>query len=430
MARIYVSSTFKDLEQERGKARDAILELEHLPRCMENYTAGEERPIESCLRDVRTCEGYVGLFAWRYGFVHPQESKSITHLEYEEAGRHGIPRMIFLLRDGADWPQERRDNDPRIEKLRAELQLDRSCRFFATPDELRAEVNATVSKLFGIGRPIPRELPYLCDRSQQEFDLDDALRGGPRNRPLLAVVHGDEYQCHEMFLERLTDMTLPKLLEMGEEDKVSSYMLQWPTGCTSTETLQKRLQTNLAEAVCGRQRRSASIAEVQETLARIPGPVALHTHLLSDDFKPLGKPAFDALVAFFRQWPDLSTDQRLLILPFLKYEIKSGLPAERRQPFEQLNAELRTFLEGYAFSGGLPGVVLTALAGVRRAEVETWAHEEVPPAFRDPDRLFPEIRRLFDGWEAEQASSEIPMESLARQLRELLYGYNSRREAV
>jgi uncharacterized protein DUF4062/iSTAND domain-containing protein len=430
MARIYVSSTFKDLEQERKMARDAILTLEHLPRCMENYTACEERPIENCLRDVRTCEGYVGVFAWRYGFVHPQESKSVTHLEYEEAGRRGIPRLIFILRDGAPWPPDRREDNPQIAKLRAELQLDRSCRFFSTPDELRAEVIAAVSSTFGTGRPIPKDLPYLCDRSQQEFDLDDALRGSPRDRPLFAVVHGDEYQCHEMFLERLTNITLPKLLELGEESKVTSYMFEWPTGCTSTEKLQKRLQVNLAEAACGRQRRSASVAEIQETLSRIPGPVALHTHLLSGDFQPLGTSVFDALVDFCHLWPGLSTDQRLLILPFIKYEIKSSLSPERRQPFVQLNADLRTFLESYSFPSQLPGAVLTTLSGVRRAEVETWAHEEVPPAFRDPDRLFPEIRRIFDCWEEEQASTEIPMESLARQLRELLYGYNSRREVA
>jgi hypothetical protein len=60
-------------------------------------------------------------------------------------------------------------------------------------------------------------LPYLCDRSPQKEKLRGAwlahrcLR--PR-RPLLCVIHGDEYECHDKFIERLKAEWLPELLQL------------------------------------------------------------------------------------------------------------------------------------------------------------------------------------------------------------------------
>src|SRR5262245_8474365 len=48
-------------------------------------------------------------------------------------------------------------------------------------------------------------LPYLCNRSAQEERLKKVLREhhDTSMRPLLCVIHGDEYECHDMFIERL-----------------------------------------------------------------------------------------------------------------------------------------------------------------------------------------------------------------------------------
>ncbi|MBW8873858.1 MAG: DUF4062 domain-containing protein [Acidobacteria bacterium] len=427
MARIYISSTFKDLIQERLAAREAVLTLEHLPRYMESYTASEECPLDICLEDVRSCQAYVGILAWRYGFVPPSYSKSITHLEYEEAGRSGIPRLLFLLADNAPWPADRRDGDPRIAALRNEIRLLKIVQEFSTPDELRAAVTAAVARELGSGRPIPNLLPYLCDRSTQEFELEEALAARPRNRPLLAVVHGDEYQSHEMFFERLQKVSLPRLLDLGDQATVTSYFLRWPAGSQSADEIQKRLRSHLAEAV--RNRRTAPVQEIQQTLALSPAPVVLRTQVLTEDFQRLGISALQGFFEFWRQWPDLELGQQLFAILFLKYELKTALAQEKRQAWEELNATLQSFLEDLRFDDErLPGVVLRKLDGVARTDVETWALEEVPPNLCSGDQIFPDIRRLFERWEAEQSSTTIPMEELASRLRALLYGYNSLKE--
>src|SRR5215831_1164712 len=105
MLRIYVSSTYEDLKDERKAARDAIQTLGHLAIGMEDYAASDERPLERCLRDVRSCQAYVGIFAWRYGFCPGNGEKSITSLEYEEATKNKIPCYVFLVREDAPWPR-------------------------------------------------------------------------------------------------------------------------------------------------------------------------------------------------------------------------------------------------------------------------------------------------------------------------------------
>ncbi len=106
MFKVYISSTFDDLEDFRRAALDAVLVAKYLPVGMEHYRAGEGPPLDRCLQDVRTCDAYIGIFAWKFGFRPGNGEKSITQLEYEEAAKNKIPRYIFLLQEEANWPRK------------------------------------------------------------------------------------------------------------------------------------------------------------------------------------------------------------------------------------------------------------------------------------------------------------------------------------
>ena len=69
LARIYVSSTFSDLENYRKEVSLALRRLGHEDVAMEYYVAEDSRPLDRCLEDVASCDVYVGIFAWRYGYV-------------------------------------------------------------------------------------------------------------------------------------------------------------------------------------------------------------------------------------------------------------------------------------------------------------------------------------------------------------------------
>ncbi|MCC7133783.1 MAG: DUF4062 domain-containing protein, partial [Gemmatimonadales bacterium] len=94
---VFVSSTFTDLQPYRSAVREALHRLEVVVRGMEYFGALPETPKDECLRIVRGCRAYVGVFAMRYGSVDPSSGKSFTHLEYDESTRDS--RRLHPVRD-------------------------------------------------------------------------------------------------------------------------------------------------------------------------------------------------------------------------------------------------------------------------------------------------------------------------------------------
>ncbi len=170
MAKIYISSTYADLKKEREAAAQAVRRLEeHQAVAMENYVAADQRPVDKCLQDVRSSDVYVGIFAWRYGFIPQGYDKSITHLEYETARQAGLPCLVFLLEENAPWPVhhvstgEERD---KIEQLRNKLKNEHTVSFFNNADELSGLVSAAVGNLI-----------FMAERSFIQFKSPGDLIG-------------------------------------------------------------------------------------------------------------------------------------------------------------------------------------------------------------------------------------------------------------
>lgn len=141
MAKIYVSSTYQDLQEYREKVRIVLRRMGHEDISMEYYVVEEQRPIDKCMADVAACEVYVGIFAWRYGWIPLEDNPkrlSITELEYRKAVETKKPCLIFLLSEDAPWPRRLMDRDPaRIEQLRNEFSARHSTGpSFKSPDEL------------------------------------------------------------------------------------------------------------------------------------------------------------------------------------------------------------------------------------------------------------------------------------------------------
>ena len=148
MARIYVSSTYSDLNEARDAVVRALRRLKHDVVAMEDYAASDERPLDRCLADVADCDIYVGILAWRYGYIPPNQTQSITELEFREANRLDKPTLFFLLHEDAPWPRSRIDRDEApIEALRAEVSRDLLVSFFKNTDELSALVTTAVTNV-------------------------------------------------------------------------------------------------------------------------------------------------------------------------------------------------------------------------------------------------------------------------------------------
>ncbi len=147
MARIYISSTYEDLKDYRSAVSSILRSLEHEDVAMEHYGAADVRPLDKCLEDVASSDVYLGIFAWRYGFIPDGQDKSITELEYRHAKALGKPCLIFLLHEEAPWSKKLIElpAQEKLEQLRAEMQKDKIVAFFSSSDDLKAKVAQAVS---------------------------------------------------------------------------------------------------------------------------------------------------------------------------------------------------------------------------------------------------------------------------------------------
>jgi hypothetical protein len=211
MAVIYLSSTFSDLEDHRRRVYASLRRLRHDVRAMEDSVASDVRPLQQCLADVAGCGVYVGVFAWKYGHVPPEkenpEGRSITELEYREAGRLEKPRLIFVLRPEAPWPPTEMDahtgdgdRGDRIRRLRDELLAEHHVSLFSTPDELGGAVAAAVTLR---GPDQPQELERVLER----------LRG-------LQQAEGKAYDDEKWFLG-------PELDRLGDAIATAGNDAEW-----------------------------------------------------------------------------------------------------------------------------------------------------------------------------------------------------------
>ncbi len=157
MAKIYISSTFEDLKDYRAAAYRRLRQMRHDVISMEDYNAGDSRPLEKCLADVAASEIYVGIFGWRYGYIPDGQvsgRKSITELEYRKATEAGKPRLIFVLDPKATWSPALMDfrtgdgdRGQQIEQLRNELAREHIVRFFSSPEGLSGDIAVAVNEV-------------------------------------------------------------------------------------------------------------------------------------------------------------------------------------------------------------------------------------------------------------------------------------------
>ncbi|MBX3326626.1 MAG: DUF4062 domain-containing protein, partial [Nitrospira sp.] len=94
--KVFVSSTFKDLEKHRACAIKQLRRAGFFVDPMEDWPAGGDEPKQISQDRLTDCDVCVLLVAFRRGFVPDGETRSITQLEYDAAVKQGIDILPFL----------------------------------------------------------------------------------------------------------------------------------------------------------------------------------------------------------------------------------------------------------------------------------------------------------------------------------------------
>jgi hypothetical protein len=278
-------------------------------------------------------------------------------------------------------------------------------------------------------------LPYLCDRSDQEIALDNALqyhRGHTPRRPFLTIIHGDEYQCHDMFKQRLRDISLPKLIRItAEQGGIQDFMLHRPSSYVKHYNLVEILRKDLSEELVGK--RDASIDEILSAFSHCKAPIMVSLYLNYEDWSSTGRHLLDAYIKLWLDLPDLPP-MRLLCCLFFTYKRTEDLGLLSRWRYSRLNQQIRDHLNGIDFVkyGGLHGVVLPELHAVPQTDAEDWLRDNQnfrgfcdihTPEFCNVQKSIEELRDVYSRSTFRTSDGRIPMQPLADELRKLLKVY-------
>ena len=109
MYRVFVSSTYEDLKEERIAVINSLLQMDCMPVCMEKFDAADVSSMQYIKAKIDTCDFYVLIVAGRYGSMVPHEHISYTEKEYDYAVAQQIPILAFIYNDIKSLPQYKID---------------------------------------------------------------------------------------------------------------------------------------------------------------------------------------------------------------------------------------------------------------------------------------------------------------------------------
>ncbi|NZD66181.1 DUF4062 domain-containing protein [Rhizobium sp. WYCCWR 11290] len=92
----FISSTSLDLGEYRDGAREVCSRLAVVPIGMESFESMGLGATAGSQAKVKEANVYVGIIANRYGYIEAGHDKSVTELEFDYAGQHGLDRLCFV----------------------------------------------------------------------------------------------------------------------------------------------------------------------------------------------------------------------------------------------------------------------------------------------------------------------------------------------
>jgi Domain of unknown function (DUF4062) len=88
-------------------AESAVIRAEGMPVDMAYFTADSRPPAQVCQEAIHSADVFVGIVGFRYGSpVRDRPEVSYAELEFDEAGKTGLARLMFLVGEDALGPAE------------------------------------------------------------------------------------------------------------------------------------------------------------------------------------------------------------------------------------------------------------------------------------------------------------------------------------
>lgn len=146
---VFVSSTYRDLQDERSEVIQALLELDCIPAGMELFPASDETQWELIKRVIDDCDYYIVIIGGRYGSIDA-DGVSYTEKEFDYAVEKGIPVLIFPIEDPGKIPANKTqisdEAQAKLTAFREKATANRPVKFWISPEDLAGKVSRSLVK--------------------------------------------------------------------------------------------------------------------------------------------------------------------------------------------------------------------------------------------------------------------------------------------
>ncbi|MEV3939020.1 DUF4062 domain-containing protein [Glycomyces sp. NPDC049804] len=147
---VFISSTFKDLVEERRAVLQTLLEADCIPAGMELFPASDDEKFDLIKKVIDLCDYYVVIVGGRYGSVDDKAEISYTEMEFDYAVKQKKPVMGFLHGDPGKLIADKLDLDPELRKkldsFRTKIE-QRMVKYWKEPNDLPGQVALAIMQI-------------------------------------------------------------------------------------------------------------------------------------------------------------------------------------------------------------------------------------------------------------------------------------------
>lgn len=146
---VFVSSTYRDLIDERKEVIHALLELDCIPAGMELFPATDEDAWSLITEVIDGCDYYILILAGKYGSTN-KDGVGYTEMEFDYAISQDKPVLCFVHENIENLPSSKVESSDigkeRLENFRNKAQ-EKHCKFWSTAHDLGGKVSRSLVQL-------------------------------------------------------------------------------------------------------------------------------------------------------------------------------------------------------------------------------------------------------------------------------------------
>ena len=260
---VFVSSTYKDLIEERKEVIHALLELDCIPAGMELFPATDEDAWSLITEVIDGCDYYLLILAGKYGSTN-SDGVGYTEMEFDYAISKGKPVICFVHEDIGNLPSSKVEGSEvgkeRLKSFREKAQ-QKHCKFWASAHDLGGKVSRSLVQLkkkhpshgwvpgkYAADQKMLSEMERMRSRII-ELELNTLTRNDAPPQDFDELVGGDDQYSLVYKLCVDEDNNTKKITLSVTWDKIFSYCGAALSGECTTEELREKIRLAYYHAI-------------------------------------------------------------------------------------------------------------------------------------------------------------------------------------